>query len=148
MSKKKTFREQDAEVGPGLLLARAARKWSRALDAGLSELDLSPTLHALLDGIERLSSDGEPITQTRLARETHLDVMLASKALRTLEERGLVQREDHPGDTRAKDLSLTKEGVNVLKRAHKIVGKIEKDIFAASGFNDKARKSLSSFLNE
>lgn len=148
MSKKKTFRDQGTDIGPGLLLARAARKWSRALDAGLSELDLSPTLHALLDGIERLSTDGEPITQTRLARATHLDVMLASKALRTLEERGLIEREDHPGDTRAKDLSLTKEGINVLKRAHKIVGKIEKDMFTASGFTDKARKSIVSLLND
>ncbi len=148
MSKKKTFRDGGDEVGPGLLLARAARKWSRALDAGLSELELSPTLHALLDGIERLSADGEPITQTRLARTTHLDVMLASKALRTLEERGLIEREDHPGDTRAKDLSLTKDGLAVLRRAHKIVGKIEKEMFTDSGFTDKARKSIVSLLGK
>ncbi|MDZ4746798.1 MAG: MarR family transcriptional regulator [bacterium] len=147
MSKKKTFRDQKDQPGPGLLLARAARKWSRALDASLGELDLSPTLHALLDGIERLSSDGEPITQTRLARATHLDVMLASKALRTLEERGLIEREDHPGDTRAKDLGLTKEGIAVLKRAHKIVGKLEDEMFTQAGFTDKHRKTISSLLD-
>jgi DNA-binding MarR family transcriptional regulator len=65
---------------------------------------------------------------TQIALETGLDTPTASDIVRRLRSRGWVQTVDIPGDTRAKNLELTKRGRDMVTLARKIHGKAEKQI--------------------
>jgi DNA-binding MarR family transcriptional regulator len=72
--------------------------------------DLTQVQYALLASLLWLSRTERSITQTMLARHTKLDAMMTSQVLRTLEGKGLVDRNAHPSDARAKILALTRRG--------------------------------------
>jgi DNA-binding MarR family transcriptional regulator len=56
------------------------------------------------------------VSQARLANFCRMDPMLVSKTLRTLERHGMISRRNDPVDSRAKQLLLTKKGLEqVLK---------------------------------
>lgn len=142
MAKKKTSQPISTGAGTGLLMTVAAFRWHRSANEALDELDLSPTQYAMLSGIDALSSVEDNITQTRLARFVGADMMLTSKHVRELEERDLVERTEHPTDTRARSLRLTREGNATLKKAMKIISRVDKSVFEESPAIDKLRKTL------
>ncbi|MFF3607560.1 MarR family transcriptional regulator [Streptomyces sp. NPDC002463] len=57
-----------------------------------------------------LNTQGEQPNQLALARQAGTDVKMTSQVLRTLETKGLVEREVDPADTRAKRLRVTETG--------------------------------------
>jgi DNA-binding MarR family transcriptional regulator len=142
MTKKKTSQPSSVGAGPGLLMTVASFKWQRSANEALDELDLSPTQFAMLSGIDALSSQEDSITQTKLARFVGADMMLTSKHVRELEARDLVNREEHPTDTRARSLSLTREGSALLKKAIRVVTRVDKSVFADAPGIDRVRKAL------
>lgn len=142
MAKKKTTQPGSSTAGTGLLMTVASFKWQRSANEALDELDLSPTQFAMLSGIDALSSQEDNITQTRLARFVGADMMLTSKHVRELEARDLVNRDDHPTDTRARSLSLTREGSAMLKKAIRVITRVDNSVFAGTPGTDKLRKTL------
>lgn len=60
---------------------------------------------------------------------------MASKVLRTLEAKALITRREHPVDTRAKCITLSKKGLETLGKAIKIVENADLDFFAPLGKN-------------
>jgi DNA-binding MarR family transcriptional regulator len=143
MSKK--LASNNSLSGVGILLACAELRWQRAADEALQELDLSPTQFVLMAGLQLLDGGSEPITQAHLSRYVGTDVMLTSKHVRLLEERGFVSREVHPSDSRARSLTLTRNGVATLKQATKAISKVDKALFGKHSA-DKLRKQLSHVL--
>ncbi|MBU3742070.1 MAG: MarR family transcriptional regulator [Candidatus Kapabacteria bacterium] len=126
----------------GSLFTRVAHRWTRAVNVELQPLDLTYTQVALLAGIQELLADGKPVTQARLSTYTENDVMMMSKAVRVLEERGLLDRRDHPSDSRAKSLVLTKAGAALLKKAQRIVASVDDKFFQETSGLDKLRRTL------
>ena len=61
------------------------------------------------------------------------DVMMTSKVLRTLESKGLIQRDAHPVDTRAKSLLVTTQGHELLSRAITVVNAVDDEFFGVLG---------------
>jgi DNA-binding MarR family transcriptional regulator len=59
--------------------------------------------------------------------------MMTSQVLRTLEAKGLVTREAHPTDARARALAATATGVELVNRAIGAVETVDRDFFAALG---------------
>jgi DNA-binding MarR family transcriptional regulator len=80
-----------------------------------------------------MSRTQRTITQTMLARHARLDLMMTSQVLRTLEGRGLLTRNPHPSDTRAKVLSLTNRGRALAWRAVPAVEAADREFFDALG---------------
>jgi DNA-binding MarR family transcriptional regulator len=62
-----------------------------------------------------------------------MDVMMTSNVLRTLEEKGLVRRDPHPTDTRAKSLAVTEQGRELVAQAVCVVENIDHDFFSKLG---------------
>jgi len=56
------------------------------------------------------------VSQVVLARHAHTDVMMTSTVLRALEEKGLLRREPHPHDTRARRVLLTETGRQMVEQ--------------------------------
>ncbi|MFI1508751.1 MarR family winged helix-turn-helix transcriptional regulator [Streptomyces sp. NPDC020597] len=107
----------DPEDSPGLLLWHATLRWQRDIAAALAPLELTHVQFVLLACTWWLNSQGEHPNQLALARQAGTDVKMTSQVLRTLELKGLIERETDPADTRAKRLRVTDVGAELAPRA-------------------------------
>ncbi|MEA5574480.1 MarR family winged helix-turn-helix transcriptional regulator [Calothrix sp. UHCC 0171] len=117
------------------------------MNSGLSKLGLTHVQFVLLAGIIWLNQGQETVTQAKLAAHAKTDIMMTSKVLRALEQRGLVKREIDAKDTRAKSLTVTQEGEDLTVAAIHIVNRIDHDFFntlegAVTDFNSHLLKIL------
>ncbi|MER6564039.1 MarR family winged helix-turn-helix transcriptional regulator [Streptomyces sp. NPDC001027] len=105
------------EDSPGLLLWHATLRWQRDIAAALAPLELTHVQFVLLACTWWLNSQGEHPNQLAVARQAGTDVKMTSQVLRTLEVKGLIERETDPADTRAKRLRVTDVGAELAPRA-------------------------------
>ena len=101
----------------------------------------------LLASLAWLADNEKPITQIDLAHHAKMDVMMTSNVLRTLEHKGLLERQSHPTDTRAKSLVVTGKGRELAKKTVTVVEAIDKAFFSvlggdASKFNKQLLKLI------
>lgn len=92
-------------------------KWQAAVDRAVAPLGLTNAQYSLLASLRGLSRDGIRPSQRQLADHIGLDAIFVSKLIAALERGGLVQRAQHPSDSRAVELTLTEIGTAVIDRA-------------------------------
>src|SRR5690348_1296718 len=121
-------------MSPGFWLHHAALEWRQRLDRALRPLGLTPTQFSLLGSVGWLDRTRlAPPTQQQVADHAGADRMMASKVLRTLEERGLVIREPDPGDARSLRLRLTADGSRVTSQAVQLALAVDQELFGEGG---------------
>lgn len=120
-----------ADESPGLLLWQVTNRWQAAVRAALAPFDLTHVQFVLLAALTWFggSDAGTPITQRDLAAHAATDPMMTSQVLRALEQKGLIERRDHPHDRRAKSLVSTKAGVALVNRAIVAVEDCDREFF-------------------
>ncbi len=84
----------------------------------------------------------EPLTQARLADLAGVDPMTTSQIVRTLETNGLLARDEHPGDTRAKSIAVTATGRAKARDALVAVEKTDSEFFAVLAGNEARLVSI------
>jgi len=104
-------------------------RWQRAIDAALAPLGLTHVQFVLLACTWWLNTHGEHPNQLALARQAGTEVKMTSQVLRTLESKGLVEREVDPADTRARRLRVTTLGTDLAPRAIAAVEQADADFF-------------------
>ncbi len=92
-------------------------KWQAAIDRAVAPLGLTHAQYSLLASLRGLTHRGDRPSQRQLADHIGLDAIFVSKLISTLERNGLVQRAQHPSDSRAVELTLTETGIEVIDRA-------------------------------
>ena len=92
------------------MLWRATNAWQREMRAALAPHGLTHVQFVLLASLWWLGEQGETPTQKALADQAGTDAMMTSQVLRKLEGQGLVERNPHPTDSRARLLALTPAG--------------------------------------
>jgi len=122
----------DAGDSTGLLLWRVTNSWQGAIRAGLAPHGLTHVQFVLLASLAWLGPDAE-VTQTALAGFAHTDIMMTSQVLRALEAKGLVTRERHPDDGRARVIRATDQGVALASSANRDVERIDREFFGRLG---------------
>jgi RimJ/RimL family protein N-acetyltransferase/DNA-binding MarR family transcriptional regulator len=121
-------------LSPGFWLHHAALEWRQRLDRALRPLGLTPTQFSLLGSVGWLDRTRPvPPTQQQVAEHAGADRMMASKVLRTLEERGLVTREPDPDDARSLRLRLTGDGRRITSQAVQLALAVDEELFGDSG---------------
>src|SRR5260221_8293701 len=90
---------------PGFLLWQVTNRWQAAQRATLKPFGLTHVQFVLLASLTWLDAEG-PVTQRSLAEHAATDEMMTSQVLRVLEERGFVERAQHPSDGRARPLAV------------------------------------------
>jgi DNA-binding MarR family transcriptional regulator len=123
------FHFTNAEDSSGFLLWQVTMLWQRKIKKGLDTIDITHTQFVLLASLAWLINKNNIVTQTDIASHSKTDRMMVSKVLRTLQQKGFVQRQEHETDTRAKTISLTAKGENVLQKALKLVEKTDTGFF-------------------
>lgn len=141
------FQFESADDSPGFLLWQVSSMWQRQINAGLKQFGLTHAQFVLLASLTWLANEEQPLTQVDLASHAKMDVMMTSNVLRTLEEKGLVARNPHPTDTRAKSLAVTGKGRELAEKAVQVVEKIDSDFFSTlgngtTGFNKQLLKLI------
>jgi DNA-binding MarR family transcriptional regulator len=114
---------------PGFLLWRATLRWQRLVAAALSTMDLTHVQFVLLACAWWLNREGEEPNQLAIARQAGTDVKMTSQVLRTLEDKGLIERHTDPGDTRAKRVRVTARGAELAPRAIAAVERADAEFF-------------------
>jgi DNA-binding MarR family transcriptional regulator len=120
---------QPAE-SPGFLLWHATLRWQRGIATALAPLGLTHVQFVLLACTWWLNGQGEHPSQQALARQAGTDVKMTSQVLRTLEAKGLVEREVDPADSRARRLRVTAAGAELAPRAIGAVEQVDAEFFS------------------
>jgi DNA-binding MarR family transcriptional regulator len=117
----------------GYLLWRLTTKLRAAMDRILTPLGLTHAQYTLLASLYGFSQTGAQPSQRELADWTGLEPIFVSKLARALEEAGLIERVQHPADTRAVQLRLTDDGADIARRAIAIVRDFQEEFTAPIG---------------
>jgi DNA-binding MarR family transcriptional regulator len=136
-----------ADHSPGLLLWRVTNRWQAAQRAALKPYGLTHVQFVVLASLTYLTGEGR-VTQKGLADHAALDPMMTSQVLRALESAGLVLREDHPTDRRAKLLAVTTEGRDLANRSVKAVEACDAGFFAPLGRSHALTSALATLLGD
>jgi DNA-binding MarR family transcriptional regulator len=132
-----TFSVEKAEDSTGFLLWQVTNLWQREIKKSLESYNLTHSQFVLLASMLWLSQTKEDVTQIILSSHTKIDPMTTSTVLRTLERKGLIERIEHSTDSRAKTVSLTKEGVKVTQQAVKTIEGFDQSFFKSLGKTTK-----------
>lgn len=125
-----TFSVEKAEDSSGFLLWQVTNLWQREIKKALEKYELTHTQYVLMASIHWLTLHNQEVTQILLSSHTKIDPMTTSTVLRTLQNKGFLQRQEHSTDTRAKTVGLTEEGREIVKQAVKTVESFDKTFFA------------------
>ena len=128
-----TFSVEKPEESSGFLLWQVTNLWQRAIKKALEPYGLTHSQFVLLASTHWLILHNQEVTQIVLSAHTKIDPMTTSTVLRTLQQKGLVQRKEHLTDTRAKTVDLTEEGKELVKKAIVTVEQFDTDFFAILG---------------
>jgi len=115
---------------PGFLLWHATLRWQRGIAQALAPLDLTHVQFVLLACTWWLNEQGERPSQIALAGQAGTDIKMTSQVLRSLERKGLVEREVDTADTRARRLRVTRRGARLAPRAIAVVEQLDSHFFA------------------
>jgi DNA-binding MarR family transcriptional regulator len=83
-----------------------------------------------------LARGGHALTQRQLARRMSSDPSTVRAMLVLLEQRGLVERDTHPTDARARTVTLTPEGVRMYQRLWKAGEPVREQLLGALGLGE------------
>ena len=147
MAESSPFRYNKADDSAGFLLWKITAIWQTKLGKVLGEFGITQTQYAILASLRWFEEKEEPITQTHLVEHAKIDKMTVSKAIRRLEDKGLVLRERSAIDNRATNVRFSKIGRKVIQKAIVAIESADEDFF--SGLNEKqleTYKSLTSIV--
>ena len=142
MDNKIEFHFRNPEESSGYLLWQVSMRWQLKMKRSLDTLNLTHTQFALLAALAWLSRTEKIVTQIDIANHSHTDRMMVSKVLRTLETKGFIHREEHSDDTRAKVISLSNSGREILQQALKIVEETDNKFFSSLQSNTNSFNSI------
>lgn len=123
---------QTPEDSIGFLLWRVAHRHQREVDRVLAPFGLTHLQFVLIVQTAWLGRDGAVVTQAGLADFGKVSPMQLSNVLKTLAAKGLVVRDIHPGNARAKLVVLTDAAAALLARALPAVTTLQATFFGAN----------------
>ncbi|WP_202630528.1 MarR family winged helix-turn-helix transcriptional regulator [Deinococcus alpinitundrae] len=101
------------------------------MTTALEPLGLTHVQFVLLACTWWLNSHGEQPNQLRLSQQAGVDVKMTSPVLRTLEEKGFIERTTDPSDTRAKRIQVTERGASLAPQAIDVVEQVDRAFFGS-----------------
>ena len=116
----------------GFLLWQTTMVWQRQIKRALEHYNISHAQFVIIATLMWFEAHKYNTTQTLIANQTKLDKMTISKSLKKLVTMGLVNRIEHKSDTRAKNVSLTDKGKEIVCTLVPIVEGIDEKFFGTT----------------
>ncbi len=120
--------------------------WQKQIAAALTDYRISHTQFVIMASITWYEEQHIQPSQAQLSKLTNIEKMTLSKAVRQLEQAGLVYRRQSELDTRSVSVSLTKQGLIIIPAAIRAVEKIDTDTFGQ--LNQKERAAFNAALSK
>jgi DNA-binding MarR family transcriptional regulator len=127
------FKHGEADASPGFLLWKITALWQRRLAQVLGEFGITQTQYAIIASLRWFEEQHEPPTQAHLVEHARIDKMTLSKAIRNLEDAGLLLREPSPDDSRAVSVRFTAKGRKLVQQAVLAIERADDEFFSALG---------------
>ena len=134
------------ENSPGFLLWQTTMIWQRQIKKALEIHEISHAQFVIMATLLWFEAHNYDTTQTLIINWSKLDKMTVSKSLKKLVIMGLVNRIEHEADTRAKKVSLTKEGKKLVHKLVPIIEKIDENFFGKA--SNLEQKNLINILSK
>lgn len=125
------------EDSPGFLLWQTTITWQRLIKKALDTHHISHPQFVILAITLWFENKGEEVPQSLIIRQSKLDKMTVSQSLKKLVTDDYIKRIEHKEDTRAKSVTLTNKGMELITKLIPIVEKIDADFFGAIKKNDQ-----------
>ena len=139
------FKYEKADDSAGFLLWKITALWQSKLAKVLGDFAITQTQYAILASLAWFEEKGEPITQAHLVAHTKIDKMTLSKAIRRLEEAGLVIRQDSSKDSRAFNVGFSVQGKVLIQQAIVAIESADEEFFSCLSTQElQAYKRLTS----
>ena len=132
------------EDSPGFLLWQTTTIWQRQIKRALEPYDISHPQFVIMATLMWFEAHQYDTTQIRIVNWSKLDKMTVSKSLKKLVVLGYVNRIEHETDTRAKSVTLTEKGKEMVRTLVPIVENIDGIFFGNASHEDQ--KSLMHIL--
>ena len=132
------------EDSPGFLLWQTTMIWQRQIKRSLEPYDISHAQFVIMATLMWFEAHRYNTTQILIVNWSKLDKMTVSKSLRKLVALGFVNRIEHETDTRAKSVSLTEKGKEMVRTLVPIVESIDSTFFGKASIQEQ--KSLVQIL--
>ncbi len=123
------FKFKRAEDSPGLLLWQASQIWQRLIKQALELYDISHSQFVIMATLMWFELHDFETTQVTIINWTKLDKMTVSKSFKKLVALELVTRIEHEADSRAKSVSLSNKGKDLITKLIPIVEGIDHEFF-------------------
>ena len=134
------------EDSPGFLLWQTTMIWQRQIKKALEVYDISHAQFVIMATLMWFEAHHYDTTQILIVNWSKLDKMTVSKSLKKLVIFGYVNRIEHETDTRAKSVSLTKKGKDMVGTLVPIVEGLDAKFFGKA--SDKEQKNLIGILSK
>jgi DNA-binding MarR family transcriptional regulator len=122
----------DTGGGLGYALMHAAQVWRTEAGTALKPHEMTvPQFLVIMALYRQARYQWPPLTQTDVSTRLGMDANTTSQITRALAARQLVLRTQHPGDGRARELSLTPVGLNLARQASAEVRAMNDRFFSA-----------------
>lgn len=132
MSKKLNFKKisiyEGPKQSPGFLLWHISTSWRSSIEAALKILGLTHPQFVVLATTGWLTRNGHLVTQVEIGKMAGLDPNTNSQILKGLEQKSFIKRAPS-SDGRAKNVSLTQKGSQILKDALPAVEQTDANFF-------------------
>ena len=135
-----------AENSPGFLLWQTTMIWQRQIKKALEPYDISHAQFVIMATLLWFNAHHYDTTQILIVNHSKLDKMTVSKSLKKMVSLGYVNRIEHEIDTRAKSVSLTDKGEEMVRILVPIVEGIDSAFFGCA--SNKEQKNLISILGK
>ena len=133
MSFEELNRTDAKEIPVGNLLYMIGRGYSMYLNHNIAEFGINTTqLHLLFE-----ISNQSDINQENIAKRCSINKGSVARAIKKLEDRGLVKREIDENNRRQNKLSLTPKGEDILEKSKRILDKWESEVILEKGYIEK-----------
>ena len=133
---------RDLEKNAGYQLWLATNAWQRIMRKALDPLGLTHVQFVMLASIDLLGNESACVTQAQVSRFAATDENMTSQVIRSLADRELLNRGEHPTDARARCLALTAAGKKLLAEAKAVVIPAREAFFAPVGDGSKLAELL------
>jgi DNA-binding MarR family transcriptional regulator len=140
------FGFEKPEDSPGFLLWQTTMTWQRHIKKALEVYDITHPQFVIMALLMWFEAHHYDTTQILIANWSKLDKMTVSTSLKKLVLLGYVNRMEHETDTRAKSVSLTSTGEELIRKLVPIVEGIDAKFFAATSQSEQ--KSLIRILRK
>lgn len=120
------------EDSPGFLLWQTTMVWQRQIKKALEPHQISHAQFVIMATLMWFEAHKYDTTQIVIINQTKLDKMTVSKSLKKLVALGFVRRMEHESDTRAKSVTLTDKGKEIVCTLVSIVEEIDVRFFGSA----------------